>query len=154
MFVRVMLGVLLLGTLTGCSTTQSPAVVNQLQIRVSQVERRLDKHDQDVAALKYDMKGLEAGARQTTNMVDMTDRVASENVSSSDYADILRVSVSAKDVQKALKNAGYYKGAVDGKLGAGSQKAIEAFQKENNLKIDGVIGKQTWDELKTYLSNG
>ena len=55
------------------------------------------------------------------------------------------------DIQTALKNAGFYSGVVDGKIGPKTKKAIEAFQKANNLKADGKIGPKTWDLLKTHL---
>ena len=64
---------------------------------------------------------------------------------------IIRVSVSTSDVQKALENAGYYQGPIDGKIGGGTRRAIEAFQKDHDLVADGVIGKKTWAEMKNYL---
>ncbi len=64
---------------------------------------------------------------------------------------IIRVSASARDIQQALKNAGYYTGKIDGKFGRQSKKAVTAFQTDHNLKADGIIGRATWGELKTYL---
>lgn len=64
---------------------------------------------------------------------------------------IIRVTASARDIQQALKNAGYYTGKIDGKFGKQSKKAVSAFQTDHNLKSDGIIGKATWGELKTYL---
>ncbi|HQP10627.1 MAG TPA: peptidoglycan-binding domain-containing protein, partial [Candidatus Omnitrophota bacterium] len=65
--------------------------------------------------------------------------------------EILRVPVSAEEVQQALKGAGYYDGAIDGKLGSGSQRAIKAFQKDHGLESDGIVGQKTWAELKNYV---
>ena len=59
---------------------------------------------------------------------------------------------SSREIQTALKNAGYYAGTVDGKIGPQSKKAIEAFQKDNNLKVDGKVGPKTWAILSSYLS--
>ena len=56
-----------------------------------------------------------------------------------------------KDIQKALKNAGLYTGAVDGKLGPKTKKAIEEFQSSKGLKADGKVGPKTWAELEKYL---
>ena len=50
------------------------------------------------------------------------------------------VSMSNKEVQIALSNAGYYGGPIDGKLGPKSKKAIREFQADNGLKVDGVAG--------------
>ncbi|MFA6320527.1 MAG: peptidoglycan-binding domain-containing protein [Candidatus Omnitrophota bacterium] len=56
-----------------------------------------------------------------------------------------------KDIQKALKNAGFYTGSIDGKLGPKTQKAVEEFQKSVGLKVDGKVGPKTWAELEKYL---
>ena len=58
---------------------------------------------------------------------------------------------SPAEVQKALTEAGYYKGTVDGIIGAKTRAAIRSFQKENGLTIDGLVGPKTWEKLKTYL---
>lgn len=58
---------------------------------------------------------------------------------------------SATEIQTALKYAGYYTGAVDGKIGPITKKAISDFQKANNLQADGKVGSRTWKLLKTHL---
>lgn len=52
-----------------------------------------------------------------------------------------------KEVQRRLKQWGYYKGSVDGVFGAGTRSAVIAFQKKNGLKADGVVGKSTYQAL-------
>lgn len=52
-----------------------------------------------------------------------------------------------KEVQKKLKQWGYYKGSVDGVFGAGTKAAVVAFQKKNGLTADGVVGKATYKAL-------
>ena len=52
-----------------------------------------------------------------------------------------------KEVQRRLKNWGYYTGAVDGIFGAGTRRAVVAFQKKNGLTADGVVGKATYKAL-------
>ena len=59
---------------------------------------------------------------------------------------------SANEIQIALKNAGFYTGSVDGKIGPKSKKAIEDFQSANGLKADGKVGLKTWEALGKYLS--
>ncbi|MDD5116254.1 MAG: peptidoglycan-binding domain-containing protein [Candidatus Omnitrophica bacterium] len=56
-----------------------------------------------------------------------------------------------RQIQAALKNAGYYQGVIDGKIGRKSRQAIRDFQKANNLSVDGKVGKNTWAALKEYL---
>ena len=60
---------------------------------------------------------------------------------------------SNEEIQAALKNAGFYTGAIDGKIGPMSQKAIEDFQQQNGLEVDGKVGRKTWSVLKSYLSS-
>jgi peptidoglycan hydrolase-like protein with peptidoglycan-binding domain len=59
---------------------------------------------------------------------------------------------SVENIQQALKNAGFYTGKVDGKLGPKTKKAIQDFQAKNSLKADGKIGPKTCEKLKTYLT--
>ena len=49
-------------------------------------------------------------------------------------------------VQKALNEKGA-KLKVDGKMGPGTKKAIEAFQKEHGLKVTGKADKETMTKL-------
>jgi len=59
---------------------------------------------------------------------------------------------AAKEIQSALKNAGFYTGEVDGRIGPKTKKAIEDFQKANNLQADGKVGPKTWALLSAYLN--
>ncbi len=52
-----------------------------------------------------------------------------------------------KEVQRRLKQWGYYSGSVDGIFGAGTKKAVIAFQKKNGLTADGIVGKATYKAL-------
>jgi peptidoglycan hydrolase-like protein with peptidoglycan-binding domain len=61
---------------------------------------------------------------------------------------------TVQEIQTALKNAGYYPGAIDGKAGPMTKKAIEDFQQANGLQIDGKVGTKTWGLLGKYLSSG
>ncbi|MDP2928362.1 MAG: peptidoglycan-binding domain-containing protein [Candidatus Omnitrophota bacterium] len=56
------------------------------------------------------------------------------------------------EIQTALKNAGFYTGNIDGKIGPKSKKAIEDFQKANGLKVDGKVGPKTWEVMNRYFS--
>jgi len=61
-------------------------------------------------------------------------------------------SLTHKDIQLALKNAGFYNGTIDGKIGKNTKRAIREFQKANGLKADGVVGPKTKDLLLQYLT--
>ncbi len=48
-----------------------------------------------------------------------------------------------KELQGRLAELGFYKGAIDGIIGKKTIAAIKAFQKENDLTVDGVAGPKT-----------
>lgn len=52
-----------------------------------------------------------------------------------------------KELQRRLKNWGYYKGAVDGIYGKGTVEAVKLFQKKNGLPVDGIAGIATYKAL-------
>lgn len=56
------------------------------------------------------------------------------------------------EIQQALKNAGFYSGTIDGKIGPKSRQAIESFQAANNLTVDGKVGSKTWAKLAPYAA--
>jgi peptidoglycan hydrolase-like protein with peptidoglycan-binding domain len=59
---------------------------------------------------------------------------------------------TATEIQTALKNAGYYAGSIDGKIGPKTKAAIEEFQKASGLTADGKVGPKTWQALGAYLT--
>ena len=52
-----------------------------------------------------------------------------------------------KEVQRRLKEWGYYKGEIDGVYGAKTMEAVKAFQRKNGLTADGIAGKSTYEAL-------
>lgn len=59
---------------------------------------------------------------------------------------------TVNEIQTALKNAGFYSGTVDGKLGPNTKKAIIEFQKSQGLVADGKVGLKTWAVLSKHLN--
>ena len=57
---------------------------------------------------------------------------------------------TTREIQQALKNAGFYQGVIDGKMGPQTRDAIKEFQRVHGLSDDGVVGKQTWAKLRAY----
>ena len=55
-------------------------------------------------------------------------------------------------LQKALKDLGYYTGTVDGEYGTGTANAVKAFQDVNGLKADGVAGEKTLEQVYSYYA--
>lgn len=63
----------------------------------------------------------------------------------------LSIGSSGADVRRlqyALREAGYFEDVVDGKFGAATQAAVESYQRDNELKVDGKVGENTWAELE------
>ncbi len=52
------------------------------------------------------------------------------------------------EIQKTLKDAGYFRRQPTGFYGAFTQAAVKKFQTENNLKVDGIVGRKTLSALK------
>lgn len=57
----------------------------------------------------------------------------------------------SRQIQTALKNAGFDPGPIDGKIGPKTKKAIKDFQAANGLTADGKVGPKTWGKLSKYL---
>ncbi len=163
MTMRYLLVILLVITLSGCaSTRKSKSSSDNLQTRLGDMERRVEEKDAEIESLKDDIRDLN---QQIANVPSSTPapqiiyepapaRPTTSSRKSIDKSDqrIIRVSASPEEVQMALKNAGFYEGTVDGKVGEKTKKAIKAFQEANGLTTDGLIGTRTWAKLKTYLN--
>jgi len=52
-----------------------------------------------------------------------------------------------KNIQVRLKDWGYYTGKNDGIYGPKTEKAVRWFQKNNNLKVDGIAGEKTLSKI-------
>ena len=122
--------------LSGCATmSKNDALSNQgLRNKVSALEAQLSEKDNEINSLKDSM------AR--------ADQEASLNLKNTGE---VKQRINAKMIQTALKNAGYFQGEVDGKMGKNTRLAVREFQKANNLYSDGRVGKNTWMVLKEYL---
>ena len=53
--------------------------------------------------------------------------------------------------QTDLKSLGFYSGEVDGTMGPLTEGAIKNFQKENGLKVDGILGPATLSTINRKL---
>lgn len=108
--------------------------IQGLRNRVSALETQLKEKDDEINSLKEtSVKGSEEVSANAGKVVETKQQA------------------DPKQIQTALKNAGYYQGTVDGKMGKKTRKAVREFQKANNLPVDGKVGKKTWMALKEYL---
>ena len=82
-----------------------------------------------------------------TEIVDGNNPDAIETVA---YKKRLAYGSSGKNVkllQQRLTDLGYYEGPVSGNFQGNTRNAVKAFQTQNGLAVDGVVGKKTWDLL-------
>ena len=144
---RFSLSVILIATLSGCAVSKKQDLqIQQLQSHLNYLESEVVKQREEIVQLK---SGSAAPLPIQSNDIE-------EDFKSFDDITLDTLDFSqppAKRIQQALKKAGFYKGTVDGKIGPRTSEAIMAFQKKNNLKADGVVGKVTWTELKKHLDN-
>jgi len=163
---RWLLSFVLLGFLGGCSTAQKPSSVGQLQIKMTKLERKLNENNQKVVRLQDKVDELTTLLEQYDSENDYlqddfnepvinppkeAEKKSKKTKTKSSKGKVIRVSAKPKQIQLALKNAGYYAYSVDGKIGKRSVEAIKQFQKDHDLKADGIVGSKTWYELKYYL---
>ncbi len=143
---------------SGCATTHMKTQNEQMESRVTELEKNLQAKDAEIVDLQYQVKDL--SSKLDTSKPAEPDQVSKVSTDQagpvklsevSDNSQIIRVKVSFEKIQRALKSAGVYTGKVDGKIGPGTKEAIIEFQKSHGLKADGVLGKKTWEELKAYL---
>jgi tetratricopeptide (TPR) repeat protein len=85
------------------------------------------------------------GIRLLKQARDRGYRLAKVGLRSADFT-VLFENAEFKVLQSALKDGGFYSGAVDGDFGTGSQAALEAFQKARGLALNGAT-LETLDAL-------
>lgn len=161
MIIRFLMLVCVSLIVSGCATTsRTVAPANQLPSEVAELQQRLEDQEKEVLDLQYEVKELSLKlaekktvktpvAVEPVRTVPVEPEVAVADVSTDN---VLRATgVSVADLQKALKGAGLYSGNIDGKIGRQTRIAIIEFQKQHALKTDGIVGRQTWAAMKTYL---
>jgi len=121
-------------SLVGCATTAKKATPEQeSKDQVSSLEKQVQDKDLEISNLR---DALAAAIQEKENFEK------GKICTSAKY--------TMKDVQTALKNAGFDPGTIDGKGGKQTREAIKAFQKANGLVADGKVGKKTWVALSQY----
>ncbi len=134
--------VILFLNILGCATTTGGNKLSEIQglkTRVNELEKQVRDKEEEIYGLED-----EIGRIKATKAATPAKRITSAKHKTSNR--------TLKNIQIALKNAGFYKGPIDGKIGKGTRRAIRDFQKANGLAVDGVVGKKTWLLLENNLS--
>ncbi|HLD83052.1 MAG TPA: peptidoglycan-binding domain-containing protein [Candidatus Omnitrophota bacterium] len=128
--------------LTGCASLhkQKDLEMQGLRNQVTLLEAQIQNKDEQINSLK---ESLDKSAQAK-------EEVVSKRSKRKLIAEV-KSRPKARQVQIALKNAGYDPGRIDGRMGKQTRDAIRAFQKANNLAVDGRVGRETWNLLKEYL---
>lgn len=87
---------------------------------------------------------------KSSTAVKATDAVA-KNTTANGGLTIGSTGAEVLDVQKDLQKLNYYKGPLDGLFSEETAQAVKAFQKNNNLTPDGIVGPYTLLKLKTGI---
>ena len=135
----------------GCSTAQKKSTVSNLEMQADSLEKELAQKEKEIQELKGQLEEQHRAQRFHPYDSASPAMVTSPPEANRAQAAIIRVDVPPSNVQHALKNAGFYDGPIDGKIGQKTKGAIMEFQKANGLIGDGVVGKKTWTQLKAHL---
>jgi len=138
---------------TGCSTVSSKRL-NSLETKVSTLEAKVDSVEQRQSAIEGQTGESRESVGYLKGKVDSRGPSTVVVTGAQGNAGYLygKKSLTHKDIQLALKNAGFYNGSIDGKIGKNTKKAIREFQKANGLKADGKVGLKTRELLLQYLT--
>lgn len=130
--------------LSGCATArkQKELEIQGLRNQISVLESQLQSKDEEISSLRETIvRQQEKESQEAVKKSSSKKKVIAEAKSRP----------KTKQIQIALKNAGFYNGAIDGKKGKQTREAIRAFQRANNLAVTGKADRQTWSVLKSYL---
>ena len=135
-------------SLTGCATArkQNDLQVQGLRNQISVLEAQLEAKDEEINSLKGSLTQSAPG-QEAQEVLTVSKKYASKKKVIGEVKSRPKV----RQVQVALKNAGFEPGVIDGQMGRQTREAIKAFQNANNLLADGKVGKKTWSLLREYL---
>ncbi|GEM_PF-1898843 len=129
-----------------------PVVVQQVPAAAPVASIDSISIEEDYAAMSKRQQ-LEELARMNREQVLYSPQVSAPARTSSS-GNHIRVPVPARTVQAALREAGFYNGNIDGKIGRQSIAAISAFQRSQGIKADGIVGRVTWQHLQAFVPAG
>lgn len=147
---NVVRGMVLVGAavlVSGCAGGRQARDLGRLQSQIALLDDRVGQLERSQFPLPAAEEAEMAAAGAAT-----TASPASETAQASKAAPEPKASLkpTTRQIQQALKNAGFYQSAIDGKMGPMTREAIREFQRVHGLVDDGVVGKKTWAKLHAY----
>lgn len=142
-------------TMSGCSSARKKLSedVKGIKTKVDTLETRVE--GVETKQSEVERLAMEQARRMEELKSEKMTRVSSErtNVGIKNKGS-RRDKEYIKNIQTCLKNAGFYKGKIDGVKGRKTRSAIREFQSANGLAADGVVGKMTREALNRYTAGG
>lgn len=136
--------------LSGCAGGQTRQQLARLQSQVGILEERVGQLERanvtGISDASFNEPSTNVGASLGVSAPSKA-KAASDKTSASPS-----VKPTTHEIQQALKNAGFYQGTVDGKMGPMTRDAIKEFQRVHGLADDGVVGRRTWEKLRAYAN--
>ncbi|MFH1338927.1 MAG: peptidoglycan-binding domain-containing protein [Candidatus Omnitrophota bacterium] len=142
MLVKLLSLIVIVLSISGCASLRKDtrsAQTQELQTQVTKLKEELRQKNEEVNSLQWQLREAQRPKAASGTVVK----------AKTTGGDIVKM--TPKNLQLALKKAGFYDGPVDGKIGKRTKQAIVDFQKANGLTADGVTGEKTWSKLKKYL---
>ncbi|OJF91715.1 peptidoglycan-binding protein [Rhizobium sp. 58] len=94
---------------------------------------------------KYLAKSKTVVAALMADAIDVAQDFVSLRRGSNEFEEI-------EQLQRALAAAGHYLLTIDGDFGPGTEAAVKTFQRARGLKVDGIVGRKTWDALAPFIT--
>jgi len=134
--------------LSGCAGGPGRKEVSRLQSQLGLLEERITQLERSGMSAPAASLSPEPAASESASQPAAQPRAAASGAKTASAKSSLKP--STREIQQALKNAGFYQGALDGKLGSMTREALREFQRVHGLTDDGIVGKQTWAKLSAY----
>ncbi|MCM8798314.1 MAG: peptidoglycan-binding protein [Candidatus Omnitrophica bacterium] len=141
-----MVWLILVFLFSGCATAskEMELEVQKLRTQVGTLEEQVKESDKEIADLELQLE-KERQIRKNLEKQLLTKKTELKETE-------FLPKPTIRNIQEALRRAGFYEGPVDGKLGPKTRQAIKDFQRSKGLRVDGIVGKKTWQELSRYLT--
>ena len=139
---RIGLLVLVAAAVSGCASSTTSKSVERLQSHIALLDERVTQLERTSVEWTASSQPRPPATESLAAVAKPT-KPTSASVSTS-------TKPSTRAIQESLRNAGFYQGDIDGKVGLLTRKAVLEFQRVHGLKEDGIVGTKTWAQLREY----